>query len=96
MATTEMVHVRIDKRTKARAAKALAAMGLSVSDAVRVLLTRVAAEKVLPFEVKAPNGAAAAAMQEARNGELPSFRNVSDLMADSNGKIDSKHGRNSA
>jgi DNA-damage-inducible protein J len=79
-----MVHVRIDKRTKARAAKALAAMGLSVSDAVRVLLTRVAAEKALPFEVKAPNGTTAAAMQEARDGGLPSFRNVSDLMADLN------------
>jgi len=79
-----MVHVRIDKRTKARAAKALAAMGLSVSDAVRVLLTRVAAEKSLPFEVKTPNSATTAAMQEARNGGLPSFRNVSDLMADLN------------
>ena len=48
MAATEMVHVRIDKRTKARAAKALAAMGLSVFDAVRVLLTRVAAENPCP------------------------------------------------
>jgi DNA-damage-inducible protein J len=84
MATTEMVHVRIDKQTKARAAEALAAMGLSVSDAVRVLLTRVAAEKALPFEVKAPNATTAAAMQEARDGGLPSFRNVSDLMADLN------------
>ena len=84
MATTEMVHVRIDKRTKARAAKALAAMGLSVSDAVRVLLTRVAAEKSLPFDVRVPNAATAAAMQEARNGGLPSFRSVSDLMADLN------------
>jgi DNA-damage-inducible protein J len=79
-----MVHVRIDKRTKARAAKALAAMGLSVSDAVRVLLTRVAAEKSLPFEVKAPNVTTVAAMQEARHGGLTSFRNVSDLMADLN------------
>ncbi|MGA7079231.1 MAG: type II toxin-antitoxin system RelB/DinJ family antitoxin [Terriglobales bacterium] len=84
MATTEMVHVRIDKRTKARAAKALAAMGLSVSDAVRVLLTRVAAEKSLPFEVKTPNAATAAAMHEARHGKLSSFRNVADLMADLN------------
>jgi DNA-damage-inducible protein J len=84
MATTEMVHVRIDKRVKARAAKALASMGLSVSDAVRVLLTRVAAEKVLPFEVKAPNAVTAAAMREARKGGLPSFHNVSDLMADLN------------
>jgi DNA-damage-inducible protein J len=57
-------------------------MGLSVSDAVLVLLTRVAAEKSLPFEVKTPHAAAAAAMQEARNGGLPSFRNVSDLMED--------------
>jgi len=84
MAATEMVHVRIDRRTKARAAKALAAMGLSVSDAVRVLLTRVAAEKSLPFEVKTPNAATTAAMREARNGGLPSFRKVSDLMADLN------------
>jgi DNA-damage-inducible protein J len=84
MPATEMVHVRIDKRTKARAAKALAAMGLSVSDAVRVLLTRVAAEKSLPFEVTAPNAATAEAMREARKGGLPSFRNVSDLMADLN------------
>ncbi len=84
MAATEMVHVRIDKRTKARAAKALAAMGLSVSDAVRVLLTRVAVEKSLPFEVKTPNAATVSAMEEARRGGLPSFQNVSDLMADLN------------
>jgi DNA-damage-inducible protein J len=82
MATTEMVHVRIDKRTKARAAKALAAMGLSMSDAVRVLLTRVAAEKSLPFEVKTPNAATAAAMHEARLGGLPSFRSAPDLNAE--------------
>jgi len=84
MATTEMVHVRVDKRIKIRAAKALATMGLSVSDAVRVLLTRVAAEKALPFEVKAPNAATSAAMREARKGGLSSFRSVSDLMADLN------------
>jgi DNA-damage-inducible protein J len=73
MAATEMVHVRIDKRVKTRAAKTLAAMGLSVSDAVRVLLTRVATEKALPFEIKVPNAVTAAAMQEARKGGLPSF-----------------------
>lgn len=62
VATTEMVHVRVDRRIKVRATKALAAMGLSVSDAVRVLLTRAAAG-ALPFEVKAPNAATAAAMR---------------------------------
>jgi len=82
MPTTEMVHVRIDKRVKQQAAKALATMGLSVSDAIRVLLTRVAAEKALPFRVKAPNATTAAAMREARKGNLPSFSKVSDLMAD--------------
>jgi len=55
MATTTMVHVRLDEKVKKKAEKALAAMGLSISDAVRVLLTRVAAEKALPFEVKVPN-----------------------------------------
>jgi len=79
VATTEMVHVRINKRVKQQATKALATMGLSVSDAVRVLLTRVAAEKALPFEVKVPN---AAAMREARKGGLPAFRSVPDPMAD--------------
>ena len=84
MAATEMVHVRIDKRVKAKASKTLAAMGLSVSDAVRVLLTRVAAEQALPFEVKVPNAATAAAMQEGRKGGLPAFHSVPDLLADLN------------
>jgi DNA-damage-inducible protein J len=79
-----MIHVRINKRIKTQAAQTLKDMGLSVSDAVRVLLTRVAAEKALPFEVKVPNAATAAAIEEARKGGLPSFRNVSDLMADLN------------
>lgn len=84
MPTTEMVHVRIDKRVKTQAAKALSAMGLSVSDAVRVLLTRVAVEKALPFDLKVPNPATAAAMKEARAGHLTSFDSVSELMADLN------------
>jgi DNA-damage-inducible protein J len=84
MPATEMVHVRIDKRIKSKAAKTLASMGLSVSDAVRVLLTRVAAEKALPFDVKVPNATTLAAIREARAGKLPSFRNVSELMTDLN------------
>ena len=84
MAATEMVHVRVEKRIKMQASKTLAAMGLSVSDAVRVLLTRVAKERALPFEVKIPNPATAAAIQEARRGGLRSFKNVEDLMTDLN------------
>jgi DNA-damage-inducible protein J len=84
MPATEMVHIRIDKRVKSQAAKTLAAMGLSISDAVRVLLTRVAKEKSLPFEVKVPNASTAEAMREAQKGKLRSFGKVPDLMADLN------------
>ena len=64
MATT-MVHVRVDETTKQKAAKALAGMGISVSDAVRMLRVRVAAEKALPFEVKIPNATTVKAMRAA-------------------------------
>jgi DNA-damage-inducible protein J len=65
MATTTMVHVRVDEKTKAQAAETLAAMGLSVSDAVRVFLMRVVAEKQMPFALKAPNAETRTAMAEA-------------------------------
>ena len=62
MATT-MVHVRVDEKLKQKAGKALAAMGMSVSDAVRLLLVRVAAEQALPFEIKVPNPTTVKALQ---------------------------------
>ena len=65
MATTSMVHVRVDDQIKAQAKETLAAMGLSVSDAVRVFLMRVVADKQMPFALKAPNEATRAAMVEA-------------------------------
>jgi DNA-damage-inducible protein J len=49
MAETTMMHVRIDAETKAKAAEVLGGLGLSVSDAVRLLLNRVVAEKRLPL-----------------------------------------------
>lgn len=83
-----MVHVRLSERVKAQAEKALEAMGLSVSDAVRVLLTRIAVEKALPFDVRVPNAKTAAAIQEARRGGLPRFKNTADLMAALNAEGD--------
>lgn len=65
MATTSMVHVRVDDQIKAQAKETLATMGLSVSDAVRVFLMRVVADKQMPFALKAPNEATRAAMVEA-------------------------------
>jgi DNA-damage-inducible protein J len=65
MATTTMVHVRVDEQVKAQATETLAAMGLSVSDAVRVFLMRVVADKQMPFALKVPNVETRAAMAEA-------------------------------
>ncbi len=82
---TATIHVRVNPRVKAKAEKALAAMGLSVSDAVRVLLSRVAEEKALPFELHVPNAQTRAAIEDSRRGEgLKRFATVDELMADLN------------
>jgi DNA-damage-inducible protein J len=64
-ATTTMVHVRVDEHLKSQAAQTLASMGLTVSDAIRVFLTRVVADKELPFPLKAPNDTSRIAIAEA-------------------------------
>lgn len=64
--TTSMVHVRVDDSVKAQATEALEAMGLSVSDAVRIFLKRVVADQALPIELKVPNADTRAAMEESR------------------------------
>ena len=84
MASDTVVRARIDGQVKEKAAKVLADMGLSVSDAIRLLLVRVAAEKALPFELKVPNAETRAAMTELEQGSGASFDNVADLMADLN------------
>jgi DNA-damage-inducible protein J len=84
MASDTVVRARIDGQIKERAAKVLAEMGLSVSDAIRLLLVRVATEKKLPFEIKAPNADTEAAMAELEQGKGARFDTVADLMADLN------------
>jgi DNA-damage-inducible protein J len=81
MATT-MVHIRVDEKVKADAAKALALMGMSVSDAVRMMLVRVAAENALPFEVRVPNAATVKAMQAADQGKGKRFKTADALLKD--------------
>jgi DNA-damage-inducible protein J len=84
MASDTVVRARIDGHVKEEAAKVLADMGLSVSDAIRLLLVRVAAEKALPFEIKVPNAETRAAMGELEQGAGASFDSVADLVADLN------------
>lgn len=69
MAADTVVRARIDTHTKDKAAEALAEMGLSVSDAIRLLLVRVAAEKALPFHVRTPNTITRKAMAELEAGK---------------------------
>jgi DNA-damage-inducible protein J len=82
MAANQLVQARIDGAIKEEAATVLATMGLTVSDAVRLLLTRVAREHALPFDPLIPNATTIAAMKEARAGNLPKFDSVEALMSD--------------
>ena len=78
----QLIQTRIDPLIKQEAATVLAAMGLTVSDAVRLLLTRVAHDKVLPFEPLVPNARTIAAIKEARRDKLPRFDSIESLMED--------------
>lgn len=79
-AHTSMLHVRVDDATKEGAAAALEAMGLSLSDGVRLFLRRVVADQALPLELKVPNAETRAAMAEAE--EIARVRRSRFMTAD--------------
>lgn len=79
-----VVRARINEKVKNQASAVLETMGLTVSDAFRLLLVKVAAEKTLPFEIHTPNATTVAAMKAGKRGEVKKYRNVKDLMADLN------------
>ncbi len=66
MAHYSMLHIRVDDEIKTQASEALAAIGLTVSDAVRILLKRVVKDQAFPLELKVPNAQTRLAMEEAR------------------------------
>jgi DNA-damage-inducible protein J len=85
MAHSSMLHVRVDDEIKTRASEALAAMGLSVSDAVRILLKRVVTDQAFPLELKVPNAQTIEAMEEARaiaNARATRFESADALIDD--------------
>jgi DNA-damage-inducible protein J len=84
MAANAVVRARIDEHIKEEATVVLASMGLTVSDAFRLMLTRIAKEKALPFEPLVPNAETIAAMKEARSGSLKSFDSMDALLEDLN------------
>lgn len=82
MSADSVVRARIDPDTKERAAAALEAMGLSISDAIRLLMLRVADEKRLPFEVKVPNAETLRAMNELDRGKGKRSESAEELFKD--------------
>lgn len=79
MAANQLVQTRIDGAIKKEAAGILEAMGLTVSDAVRLLLTKIARERALPFDPLIPNDVTVAAIMEARAGKLARAKNIAEL-----------------
>ena len=82
MPTNDVVRARIDAKTKAAASAVLSTIGLTVSDAFRLLMVKVAAEGALPFEPLVPNAETIAAMKAARAGDLKTAGSVDQLFAD--------------
>ena len=80
MAANQLVQTRIDGAIKEEAAAVLATIGLTVSDAVRLLLTRIAHDHALPFNPLIPNDTTITAMQEARSGNLQKADSIKELM----------------
>ncbi len=80
MATTAFVRARIDETLKNEAAAVLADMGLTVSDVVRVALTKIAKEKALPFDMRVPNALTAETLTKSERGEEVSHaKDANDL-----------------
>ena len=80
MTQSSVVRARIDEATKSEAAAVLAAMGLSLSDAFRLMLKRVVADKALPFEPLVPNAETIEAMKAACRGEIIKVGKPSSLL----------------
>ncbi|HXP24121.1 MAG TPA: type II toxin-antitoxin system RelB/DinJ family antitoxin [Candidatus Sulfotelmatobacter sp.] len=81
MAANSVVRARIDERIKKQASAVLAAMGLTVSDAFRLMMVRIAKERALPFEPLIPNAETIEAIEAARRGELVTVGSVDELLA---------------
>ena len=84
MPSNTVVRARVDGQIKEEAAAVLDAMGLTVSDAFRMLLTRIAKERALPFEPLVPNEETIQAMQEARAERVRTAKSPDDLIAQLN------------
>jgi DNA-damage-inducible protein J len=84
MKTDSVIRARIDSHSKEQAAAILEAIGLSMSDAIRIMVRRIVHDKRLPFEPLIPNQETLEAIAAADRGEVDSFNTIEELMADLN------------
>lgn len=85
MTSSKMIHIRVEDEIKTQASETLEAMGLTISEAVRLFLHRVVADQALPFELKVPNAKTRAAMSEAdeiASARSARFANAKELLND--------------
>jgi DNA-damage-inducible protein J len=82
MPPTDVIRARSGRGAKERAAAALADMGMSISDAIRLLKLGVAEQHRLPPEVKAPKPMTGKALAEPESSQAKAFADFADLMAD--------------
>ena len=82
MVNDSTVRARINSKIKDEATAVLAAIGLTPSEAFRLLMTRIAQERSLPFDLLMPNKETVAAIKAARSGQVKSFGDLQELMGD--------------
>ena len=81
MTTNALIETQVDGEVKEEAAAVLATLGLTIGDAIRLMLIKVARDHNLPFDPLIPNAETAAAMQEARLGQLQSTETMEQYLA---------------
>lgn len=84
MAQDSVVRARIDEKTKRQAEKVFAACGMTLSDAIRLMLTKTAREKEIPFSIHTPNAKTIKAIRELEKnrGKGKTYKNLEDLLKD--------------
>ena len=80
MAQDSVVRARIDEKTKRQAEKVFAACGMTLSDAIRIMLTKTAREKEIPFSIHTPNAKTIRALRDAQKGKLYRAKDLEELL----------------
>jgi DNA-damage-inducible protein J len=79
MPANAVVRARIDEKTKKKATAVLKSIGLTPSAAFRLMMTRIAKERQMPFDLIVPNAETVEAMKAGLRGEVTTVANTEEL-----------------